>query len=922
MYFAFDYLTKICAMRKYLAIQAFILLFLFVSVGAFAQTIVVSGNVHDLTNKEFLPAVSVTIKGSPGGTFTDDHGNFKLTTIQNFPFVLVISSIGFETREITVNNSSPVQVDLKSSSSLGQEIVVSASRVPQRILESPVSIERVSAANIRSAPASSYYDVLTNLKGVDMTTSSLTFKTPSTRGFNTSGNERLNQLVDGMDNQAPGLNFSVGSVIGLTELDVDNMELLPGASSALYGSGGMNGTLLINSKNPFKYQGFSFQVKEGVMNVDGRERPASPYNNASFRWAYKTSDKFAFKIGAEFTQAKDWLGDDYRDYNRTSGQIVYGSRTSDPNYDGINVYGDETTVDIMKNVLLPISKQAPFLAPYIYSLDTTKPMNVSRTGYNEKYTVSPNTVNFKLSGAMHYKVSDNTEAILEGYWGTGNTVYTGADRYSLRDLKVAQYKLEFNNKNWLLRAFTTQENAGNSYDATVTTRLFNEAWKPSATWYQEYAEAYLGALTSGQSNINANNYARSIADVGRPVAGSAQFNQIFDSVRSKPISDGGGKFIDKTDLYSVEGQYNLTQFTGDFADIIVGASFKRYELNSEGTLFVDSTGKIGTNEFGAYAQISKRFFDDFLKLTFSGRYDKNQNFQGRFTPRATAVIKTGENSNIRLSFQTAYRFPTNQNQWINLVVGGNEILIGGLPSLRNFYNFNSNPVYTESSVLAGSPTTASFGTFKPESVVSYEAGYKALAAGGRLLIDLCGYYAQNHDLLSRTTVIQSKTGDAAGLANSANWTIFSVSVNAPGVVSSYGYGLSLDYRLPMNFTIGVNGSSDVLNKQPDNFVTYFNAPKYRANATFGNTGFGPKNLFSFSIVLRWQDAIPNYEADFANGSLPSIRTLDAQISYKLPKIKSVIKIGATNLLNQYYTDGVGSSDVGGLYYVGFAYNVF
>jgi hypothetical protein len=126
----------------------------------------------------------------------------------------------------------------------------------------------------------------------------------------------------------------------------------------------------------------------------------------------------------------------------------------------------------------------------------------------------------------------------------------------------------------------------------------------------------------------------------------------------------------------------------------------------------------------------------------------------------------------------------------------------------------------------------------------------------------------------------------------------------------------------MNFTIGVNGSSDVLNKQPDNFTTYFNTPKYRANVTFGNTGFGPKDLFSFNIVLRWQDAIPNYEADFANGSLPSVRTLDAQISYKLPKIKSVIKIGATNLLNQYYTDGVGSSDVGGLYYVGFAYNVF
>ena len=55
-------------------------------------------------------------------------------------------------------------------------------------------------------------------------------------------------FVDGMDNQAPGLNFSVGAIIGLSELDVDNLELLSGASSALYGPGGMNGTLLMTSK--------------------------------------------------------------------------------------------------------------------------------------------------------------------------------------------------------------------------------------------------------------------------------------------------------------------------------------------------------------------------------------------------------------------------------------------------------------------------------------------------------------------------------------------------------------------------------------------------------------------------------------------------------------------------------------------------
>jgi outer membrane receptor protein involved in Fe transport len=81
-----------------------------------------------------------------------------------------------------------------------------------------------------------------------------------------------------MDNQAPGLNFSVGNIVGITELDVDNVELLPGASSALYGAGGINGTLLMTSKDPFKYPGASFQYKTGVNHVNDDNSSVQPFN--------------------------------------------------------------------------------------------------------------------------------------------------------------------------------------------------------------------------------------------------------------------------------------------------------------------------------------------------------------------------------------------------------------------------------------------------------------------------------------------------------------------------------------------------------------------------------------------------------------------------------------------------------------------
>src|SRR5690606_17121536 len=121
-----------------------------------------------------------------------------------------------------------------------------------------------------------------------------------------------------------------------------------------------------------------------------------------------------------------------------------------------------------------------------------------------------------------------------------------------------------------------------SYNATITTRLLNEAWRPSVTmdangnpaptpidWYPVYGQAFLANKLAGQSDQDAHNNARLVADQGRPAPGSAEFKQLFEQVRSIPIPKGG-LFVDKSDLYQIEGQYNLTEFTKSVADILVG----------------------------------------------------------------------------------------------------------------------------------------------------------------------------------------------------------------------------------------------------------------------------------------------------------------------------------------------------------------
>ena len=963
-----------------------------ITISASAQnSTTVSGSVKNAKSKELVSAVSVTVKGSSVGTFTDDKGTFRFSSIKNYPVTLVFSSVGFANKEVTVNAAKTgVEVSLEPSFTLGNEVVVSASRVPERILESPVSIERVSTATIRNTAATNYYDILTNLKGVDVVAASLTFKSVGTRGFNSSGNTRLNQLIDGMDNQAPGLNFSVGSVIGLTELDVDNMELLPGASSALYGPGGMNGTVLINSKNPFKYQGLSFQIKQGINHVDAAQRPTSAYNDWAVRWAKKVTDKFAYKITAENMTAQDWLADQSNNYSRgtgsPNGMTIPGWRGIDPNYDGVNFYGDETSQSlssiasaVIAATGLPAANVSAFnswlatnpaatlanynafltavgagglvsagVSPILYGASPSRNLfgsqMVSRTGYAESDVLDPTTSNFKLTGSLNYMLTDKVEASFSTYFGTGNTVYTGSDRYSLRDLRMAQFKFELKHKNWYIRAYATHENSGNSFNGTIATRTFNEAWKPSSAWYPQYMAAYVSAITTpGVNSYFAHNAARTFADQGRPT-GFIGNHPLFQSIVRTPIGKKvagmngleGGQFMDKSRLNVVDAQYNLTEALGlakSGTDFLVGFNTKQYQLNSEGTIFADTLGAININEFGAYGQLSQKLFKEIVKVTISGRYDKNTNFAGRFTPRASAVIKLKQDHNIRLSYQTAYRFPTTQNQWINLLVGGGTRLMGGLPQLRDYYNFSGNPGFTLASVqafgasaMAGAPNPTllkaqNFGEFKPESSTSFEVGYKGLF-GKMLLIDAYMYNSKYQNFISGVTVLQSRGSyNPMNLLFESSRIAYSISTNAPGEVTVKGWGASADFLLPKNFTIGANLYSDEIGDLPAGFVSYFNTSKYRANLTFANSGFGTNNRYGFNLVYRTVSDF-FYEGTFGTGQMPGYKTLDGQVSYKFPAIKSIVKVGGTNLLNKYYRTGWGNPSIGGLYYVSFAYNVF
>lgn len=955
--------------KTFTRLACILLLFIGTMNIGFAQNTSISGKVTDKLTNETLPGVAITVKGKTIGTSTNSEGRFNLSISEKTPLTIVITYIGYKTIEQEVAGSvSNLEIKMESQSILGQEVVVAASRTPERILESPVSIERFGLAAIRETAAVSFYDALNNLKGVEMSAQSLTFKSINTRGFNSNGNTRFNQYIDGMDNQAPGLNFSVGNIIGISELDLDNVELLPGASSALYGAGGISGTMLMTSKDPYTTQGVSFSIKNGLSHVSDPLQPAAPFKEAGIRVA-KAWNKFAFKTTLSFLEADDWQAANYSNFDRTSRTVKSGDRNSDPNFDGVNVYGDEVNSNMrniansvqsatnagvaaatggaIPNVIGMINASLPpnatpaqiggFLGNFPAALRPTiqnvLPFNfglraglipdqmVSRTGYNEQNLVDYNAKSIKTSTSLHYKLSNTVQAVLQANWGTGTTVYTGSDRYSIRNFSIGQYKLEVKGQDFMVRGYTTQERSGDSYISSILGSYINEASKASTAWFPQYVGNYVGARAAGAPDGQAHTLARSAADVGRFLPGTAQFESAKNAIKNTNLSSGlGAKFNDKTNLYHYEGMYNFSKALKEAFELQVGASYRRYDLNSGGTIFDDLNREIDIDEYGAFVQMGKKLSDAF-KLSFSGRYDKNQNFDGRFTPRLTGVYTVAPNNNIRLSYQTGYRNPTTQNQFIDLSVGGGSTrLIGGLPSSLVKYNLYGNKPFTDvsyrnflASASAGAANPALLKTYsftadgvKPESVKAYELGYKGLL-GSKVLLDAYGYYNTYSNFITSVEVFQQ---------NGTSFTKFGVPVNAEGNVTSYGSALGIDYLMG-KYNLSGNISYNNIGDIPVTYVNDFNTPKVRYNLGISNRNV-VKNV-GMNVSYRWQDSF-YWNSSFAAGTVPSFGTVDAQVNLKIPSVNGMIKIGASDLLNKYYVTSYGNPEMGGMYYVGFTFN--
>jgi len=813
-------------MKKiYLGSLLSLLLLVVGSTNVWAQGTTISGTVKD-ANGEAIPGANIVVKGTVAGTITDVQGRYNLTVKQAPPFTLVISFTGLATQQIEVADASKTTFDVtmpEEDNVLGELVVHAGPGQDYDFLKSPVTVEKLDIRGITQAATPDYFDALANMKGVQVSNGSMNFTAVNTRGFATISNTRFVQWVDGIDTQAPILNFPTGTIMGLSELDAESIDLIPGAASALYGPNAFNGIMIMQSKSPFTYQGLSAQLKVGSTNSQGGGN--NLMTQYALRYAKAFNNKFAFKVG--FDLKTDRL-------NPESKVDLSGNQ----NFDGLNTYGDEFQI--------PVGLPS---APY-----------VTRTGISEANLLdNRDAKTIKGDAAIHYKINDKIEAILAYRYGGGSSIYQGTEKYALRDFTQQFFRAEVKGTNFFVRGYMTKTDAGKSYNLSALGFQANEAFTPSATWAQDYALAMQGYVPSVPAGTPT--AARTFADRNIPAPGSAAFNQVLNEVRAnyfqKPTASlpyGGAGFIDDSKMYHVEFNYHFTNQI-KWADIQIGGNYRQFDLFSNGTVFNEAPNdgvnfnRIKINQYGVYTQVAKDVTDA-LKLTGSIRYDKSDNFDGRVTPRISAVYTVNEKHNFRVSYQTGFRNPDTQAQYIYFPSSGGTIL-GGTEANASRYNVYGTGSWTNSSYkayLASGGSVSADGTLnggdqtklvdanlnyvKPERLSSFEVGYKGVF--GDLVVDLNAYWTTYNDFqgealvnIKMPTSHQNKQVDAG--------TTYAAYTNATETVTSNGIGLGVYYNLPKDFVLtgSYSYAAYVANETVD-FFAGFNTPQNKASVGIGN----------------------------------------------------------------------------------------
>jgi len=844
-----------------------------------------------------------------------------------FTGLFCLLAVGTQAQQLT---TAPARTD--TTVKILSEITVTASRIRESILRSPVSIQKVGSAYFRSSPALSFYDALENVQGVQVITPSMGFKVLNARGFANTTNVRFAQLVDGMDVQSPHIGGPIANALGPSDLDVNNVEILPGVASALYGMNTINGLANISTKDPFTFPGLSIQQKTGINHLGDSNSSARLFYETSLRWAHVISPKLAFKVNATFSKGYDWIANDQKELNPNANASTGLFGADNPARDPVSSFGNESSD--RKTISL---QQKNYM--------------VARSGYNEKDVVNYDLQNIKADAGIYYKLSPTAMISYLSHIAMLDNVYMRSNRFRLQDYLVQQHGIQYQSNTLQLKVYLNNEHTGNSYNLRSMAENIDRNYKPDNVWYSDYTKAFNNAVNSGAGAAQAHHQARTAADAGRYEPGTPAFRETLEKLQQINNWDTGAALKVKASFIHAEGLFNLSEQWPALKEkagleLLVGADHRTYIIVPDGNYFINpKKGKEYTNihygKTGGFISLTKSLFSEQLRLGAILRADKNDYFTTSWSPRFTLVYSPVATQHLRASFQSGYRYPSIFEAYSNVNSGGVK-RVGGLPAMSqgifenawlqssitsfqqavlNDINQNglsqAEAIKKNQSLLKKNPYTY----MKPEQVKSIEIGYKGLFLQNRLFVDADFYFNnyQNFIAQANMNVPNTPVADSIPFAlyNKAQQRQYRMWTNSRTKVYNYGGSLSISYTV-QDYRLFANTSYAKLHKSTneDGLEDGFNTPDWIVSAGISKDRIIQQ--LGAGITWRWQNTY-YWQAFLANGYVAAYNTLDAQVHYAFPKIRCKIKAGANNLLNNYYYSLLGGPSIGGMYYVTISY---
>lgn len=882
----------------------------------------------EILDEEASPLIGacVIIVDSGEGDCTNDQGLIRLK-VTSFPAILQATYIGYEPQDITVQEAGRITIKMEKQALSLQTVEVTGEGSSLK-REVALTVESLNLQEIESTSEASFYNILGNMREADIMTVSFGVKVVNTRGFNSSTPVRSLQLIDGVDNASPGLNYPLGNFVGLPELDVQGVDLVIGASSAFFGPGAFNGVINMRTKSPFRHQGLDIEVKAG-------ERE---YFEVGTRWAkaFKNKagkEKFGIKFNASYLQVYDWVADDAEP---SRGNVRDSIGVDNPGgYDAINRYGDEVSGNYTS---LFEQFRHPGLGRFF------------RTGYWEKDLANYDSYNMKLSTGLHYKITDDIELLTSTNYGRGTTVMQLDNRLSLNNVWAMQNKIELRQEGkFFFRAYTTGENAGDTYDIVSTAGILQSRWKSNGAWLNEYKNYWFRNVNpqvkelpgfpsigpppdfsydfdQAQKTLDQHHdlltqwhsEARASQDGAYLVPGTPEFDKVFQDIINTKVSEGGTKYVDRSRLYHFHGEYKWKP--GWVEEITAGANYRLYTPYSEGTIFVDTSGTTFTTyEYGLYGGIEKDVYKDRLKLNAAVRVDKHENYDFLVSPAISAQYKIAPLHSARLSISSALRNPTLIDQYYYFRVGS-AILLGNITGYENLITLESFEDYLGNNLDQSLLEYFDEPPIVPEKALATEIAYSGAFLENKFDVDAALYLNRYEDFIGYK--IGLDVPFFMGFPGIPK--IYRFAANAKDVTYTTGFstGFTYFYNPILTFT-GNYSWNKIFIDSDDPLIPAYNTPEHKFNLGFRAYDFeamGIKHL-GIGFNFRWVEGYTFESSPQFTGVIPPQVLLSGSMGKGFPKLNSILKISGSNLLNRRQNGLYGGPKIGRFVFVSWKYSL-